>query len=79
MLTVNYGVDHNQIVCGVKHRMQTHMPQFASNLHSVDGVFLLHASHASASVSHVIVRSPDSDVAVLCMHYVKENWCRLMV
>ena len=45
---------------------------YPDNLHSVDGVFLLHASHASATVSQVIVCAQDTDVAVLCMHYCGE-------
>ena len=69
IFTVNYGVDHNWIVCGVKNGMQPHMPQFPSNLHWADSVFLLHASHTSTTISQVIVWSPDTDVAVLCMHY----------
>ena len=48
------------------------IPELASDHEEADTRLVLHAAHASAGHSTVLVYSPDTDVAVMLIHYSKE-------
>ena len=47
-----------------------------SDHEEADAKFLLHAHHASTNYPQVIVQSPDTDVAVICVHKYSVMSCQ---
>ena len=64
----------------MKNEEEPDMPVLASKQHEADGCLLIHASNEVTIASQVIVQSPDTDVAVLCIHFCRqiaaELWCK---
>jgi hypothetical protein len=52
------------------------MPALESDHEEADTRLVLHAHHASSDHSQVIVQSPDTDVAVICMHTYTSMKCK---
>ena len=72
-LVISYGDSNKKRVCKVvKNGVDTTLPQLASNQDEADDVLLLHASHAANIASRIVICSPDTDVAVLCVHFCNE-------
>lgn len=52
------------------------LPSLESDHEEADTRLLLHAHHASSDHPQVIVQSPDTDVAVICVHMYSAMTCR---
>lgn len=71
-LVLSYGNNKQRVCHIVRNGVDTELPQLASHQDEADGVLLLHASHAANIASRIVICSPDTDVAVLCVHFCSE-------
>ena len=60
----------NQAMC-IKNGNATLMRKLTCSHEEADTRMLLYASHAADTVSRVVIASPDTDVAVLCVHFAQ--------
>ena len=69
--------DNNFAVC-IDRQGATPIPELFSNQEEADTRMLLHANHCKEICDRIVIWSPDTDVAVLCVHFQekigKEVW-----
>ena len=73
-LYISCGIDGQRTVFVTKNGDSTVVPSLQSPLNEADGCLMLHAAHAAYSVNQarIIIWSPDTDVAVLAIHFSQE-------